>query len=706
MLIDLHCHTKKIKTGDAKTRNVDVSTFSEKIQKANVEIVAITNHNHFDYEQYKELKNSVKDYCKVWPGIEIDIDGREKRGHLIVIANPNNVKEFDKVVCKMVGSEDPDNCIFKLKEVYEELDKCDVIYIPHFHKEPKICEDDIEELNDLLKDKSRLFKETSDYRSLGVFANYDYSVIIGSDVQDWNVYEKSTFANLRLSVTSFKQFCLLAKKDKVIIDTLLNKKHSSEFNVSPYKNVNLKLKIYEDINIIFGQKGTGKSEILKSIKNNYDTRGIACQSYVGSTKEDDFSKLLRTSDMVRDVSTLGIDTCSQQISFLKKWEDSSPTLLKNYLDWHKTKENNKNKSRMKITDAVSLPIIDNSKINKLEIDYNRITNKIISEINKINLNEYLSKHEATKLKELLENLANNAYKNLIDEWKESQAIELVNFSLRKIKSTADKCSNTVSKPIETGFEKFVFNRIALKDNLDNIKINLECEEKNERILIGELDEKGEIYVQNKYRMLTTKSKTSEFDKGINKLKEIKNKLYNMINEYYCDDLVKSVKEFNEIIYEQNIESIECFLGLSKSIVTNNGEEYNPSNGERGILLLQKLLKDNSDVYILDEPELGMGNSYINNNILPQIVDLAKQHKTVIIATHNANIAVRTLPYMSIYRTHKNGKYETYIGNPFNDELININNNSDYKNWTEESMHTLEGGKEAFYERKDIYESGS
>ena len=137
----------------------------------------------------------------------------------------------------------------------------------------------------------------------------------------------------------------------------------------------------------------------------------------------------------------------------------------------------------------------------------------------------------------------------------------------------------------------------------------------------------------------------------------------------------------------------------------NGEIYKPSNGERGILLMQKLLDSESDVYILDEPELGMGNSYITSNILLKLTDLAKRRKTVIIATHNANIAVGTLPYISILRTHENGVYKTYVGNPFYDELRNIDDETDIKNWTQESMHTLEGGKNAFYDRKDIYESG-
>ena len=102
----------------------------------------------------------------------------------------------------------------------------------------------------------------------------------------------------------------------------------------------------------------------------------------------------------------------------------------------------------------------------------------------------------------------------------------------------------------------------------------------------------------------------------------------------------------------------------------------------------------------------MGNSYIDATIRPQISDLARRHKVVVVATHNANLAVRTLPYMSIFRKYENGVYSTYTGNPFRNELINIEDNSDLLNWTVESMHTLEGGKEAFYERKDIYESGN
>ena len=87
-----------------------------------------------------------------------------------------------------------------------------------------------------------------------------------------------------------------------------------------------------------------------------------------------------------------------------------------------------------------------------------------------------------------------------------------------------------------------------------------------------------------------------------------------------------------------------------------------------------------------------------------ITKLAKKRKFVVIATHNANIAVRTLPYMSVFRNYVNGTYKTYVGNPFDDQLVNLEDLTDVKSWTEESMHSLEGGREAFYERRDIYES--
>lgn len=708
MRIDLHCHTKKVKTGDAYTRNVTKDKFFQKVIEAEVKIIAITNHNQFDYMQYKEFKDVTEGYCDIWPGVELDIIGKAdqkgncKRGHLIVIANPKNVELFNTQVQELVNDEDVNTFQIGVKKVYETLGKCDCIYIPHFHKEPKLSDEDIQELGELLPDSSRLFKETSDYRSLGVFSNFDYSVIIGSDVQDWNKYETSKFADIRLPVQTFEQFCLLAKKDVQIIDTLLNQKRKKEIPVSPYKKVNFKLPFYEDINIIFGQKGTGKTEILESLKKYYIENGIAMESYKGNEKDSDFSKMLKVNDIIATPDKLQLDSMRQQFIDVYNWKEELPTSFEKYISWMETKDNNKNKGRMKITECVHIE--EGVRDRKLESDYKYLKEFTESTFEKIDIEKYLDEQERTTLMLLLGKLCENINDAKMQKWNSDKSIKLTNWSIDKIKAIADKCSDTISKPSSVGFYDFAMGRFKLFENVEEICSTFSVEDKVEKEYLGNLEEKGDIYIQTRYRMLTKESRTDEFKQGITVLRNCKLVIDGIKKAVLAENISEEVSKFQEF-YDDGIKDIGAFIGVSKETALENGEIYRPSNGERGILLMQKLLDSESDVYILDEPELGMGNSYITSNILPKLTDLAKRRKTVIIATHNANIAVGTLTYISILRTHENGIYKTYVGNPFYDELRNINDETDTKNWTQESMHTLEGGKNAFYDRKDIYESG-
>ena len=152
--------------------------------------------------------------------------------------------------------------------------------------------------------------------------------------------------------------------------------------------------------------------------------------------------------------------------------------------------------------------------------------------------------------------------------------------------------------------------------------------------------------------------------------------------------------------------------LLKNQVPNKVEIYyhnkllkHHSIGQRAsALILFILMQSDNDIILIDQPEDDLDNKIIYDEVITAIKK-KKQKMQFVFATHNANIAVGTLPYISILRTHENGVYKTYIGNPFYDELRNINDETDTKNWTQESMHTLEGGKNAFYDRKDIYESG-
>jgi len=711
MKIDLHCHTKKVKKGDPDTRNVSVELFSEKIKNADVKIVAITNHNHFDYKQYELFSNAVSNYCQVWPGIELDAYGdsirkdKKVKFHLIIVSNPDDSKVFDSTVQSFINGTKPDDFEEHISKICEAFKELDVLYIPHFlGKTPAITEDDLILLRSLVPDPTRVFTETTE-SSIGVLVNYDFHALVGSDVRNWQEYEESMFSDLRLPVSSFNQFCMLAKRDNVVIDTILNKKKSCIYRVKPHTSVNLDLRIYEDINIIFGQKGTGKSVILKSLANEMTNEGLKCVMYVGSQKDDDFKKLLSTADMECSCEKMSIEKCEEEFRLLHEWKDSSVTLFSQYINWYDTRNNNENKKSMKITEAVDMVLPDNRDLKRKKKDKKNIddANK---KIGQVDLDEYLSQRDKKQFEKLVTKLNDGVLAKTLECFDSYKCVELTNYSINKIKELADKKTDTVSKPSSTGFLEYAQSRINVKRATTKILEELEKPDVFDQERIGELESKGDIFIRSRYRLLRTNSRTNEFKKGINALKNIKKLLGEISEDYYKCDLSSAIEKLAEALDADSVSSLEDFIGLSKIIVDKEGNPYEPSNGEKGILLLQQVIQGDADAYLFDEPELGMGNSYIDATIRPQISDLAKRHKTVVIATHNANLAVRTLPYMSIFRRYENGNYYTYIGNPFRNELTNIEDESDLLNWTVESMHTLEGGKEAFYERKDIYESGN
>lgn len=703
MKIDLHCHTRRIKTGDGVGREVTPDLFREKVLEADVKLIAITNHNTFDYEQYCVLKEKVAGDCQIWPGVEIDIQDLASKWHLIVVVNPDQASFFKEKVDLLFDGDNLETCTHTLDEVCESFKECDAIYISHFHKKPSISEADMEKLISLVGDTSRVFNETQDHRSMGVLANYDYNTLVGSDVKNWADYEKCSFAELRLPVESFAQFCLLAKRDTSVVDSLINKKTPIIVQASPHESVTIALKLYPDVNIIFGQKGTGKTEILTSMYKRMLEQGLRCEKSVASERVDEFSELTSTQDMPRDLSIVGRDPCEAQFLLLKEWSDNNPTKFSRYLDWYRTKENNSNKRRMRITNAQEIQFNKPGKYDA-HISESQAINEISINLRKIAIEDYLSPSECENLRKLISQLLKKIYTCRRNDIAEEIAVRLANYSINKIKEIADRNTDSVSKPSTTGYRDFAKTRLKLLAAIDCILKNLEVTEKNEQRAIGELEDKGTIYINSKYRMLCDESRTSEFDKGIRALREVKSKVFSVNRHILDSDLAPILDDLVSTCEEHGINSVSCFLGKSKQIVTSDLQEYKPSNGERGILLLQRVLSKEADAYFLDEPELGMGNSYIDTSIRPVISDLGKRRKYVVVATHNANIAVRTLPYMSIYRTHRNGKYKTYVGNPFNDKLINLENPSDVLSWTDESMHSLEGGREAFYERRDIYES--
>ena len=280
MKIDLHCHTKKSKKGDSEKRNVSVEKFIENIENADVKIAAITNHNEFDIEQYNKIINKNIDF-QLWPGIEFDVNYKEEEAHLIIIANPKKVDEFNKTIKEIIRDRKPDEISINIDIIIDKFKDKDVLFLGHsFGKNKKISKAMNDKLMEGINENHRLFLEPSSYKTLSVMVDYGFRAIMGSDIENWEEYFKCELPELKLEIDSFEKFILLAKKDTSTINTLLQKKEKKDITINikinDKKYIKETIPIYNDINIIFGLKGTGKSRIIDGFYEKFVNDGVSC----------------------------------------------------------------------------------------------------------------------------------------------------------------------------------------------------------------------------------------------------------------------------------------------------------------------------------------------------------------------------------------------------------------------------------------------
>ena len=709
MKIDIHCHTKKIRSGEPESRAVTKEVFLKSIQDAGVDIVAITNHDIFDKNQYDEFVEYVGSKFQIWPGIELDTLHSGNNFHLILVGDPACAGVFDEKVKQLTNGKSGDFTI-ELDSIINHFSGENILYIPHFgSKRPAISEDNLEYLKGRLGKKSpRVIVEDTNVRSAGILTSHGFNAITGSDVRDWDNYSACEVSSLRLPIDTFGQFCLFLDRDKSTIETMLNKTSNYEYTGRPKEDdpkITIPVKLYNEVNILFGDKGLGKTNILKSVRKEAEAGGKIVSTYIASEKDDYFKELLDVSDMDRTANKLGMDTCEEEFAYIKQWSDETPTSLQLYADHAKSAETRKAKNKLKLSDTELLEDYDSRKSTKVINDRDKY--KEYAQSIKQIAARYVSDHELTSFEEAIDGLYDKITEKVRNELILKYTTDLYNHAIKFINNKVSEKTDTAPKPGSPGFMKYAINKLELKQSLDKITGFLKLKDKKhtESFRIGELGDKGNLYIQKEWSMLG-KTGYEKYKSSI-KIEDLKNArtyLNKLKGGVFSDSIENILDDCRSSL--SRIDSLDVFVGLRKYPTLNdNGEEYSPSNGEKAIIAIQRALDCKADFYVLDEPELSLGGEYIDDVIRQKISNLGREKKTVFIATHNANIAVRTLPYASIYRKYDKGEYKTYVSNPFTNKLLNINNENDVLSWREESMRTLEGGEAAFKNRGEIYESG-
>lgn len=711
MRIDLHCHTKKCKKGDGNKRNVTKDKFIKKICEADVGVVAITNHNCFDKDQYLDFQN---EKFLIWPGIELDIYGDESKGHCILIGNPKDVEVFDKKMKQIINGTHPDDFNIEICDLATKIKDLDVIAICHYgRKNPSLSQNDIDKFKNELSEEIPFYCEPRNLISAGIYYAKNINTMIGSDVRDWDNYSSDRVPELKLPIDSFANFKLLIKKDRQIIETFVNKKESRILNITPFENKkeSMQLKIFNDINILFGGKGTGKTKILEALeKELLNTYPNEISSYYASGKTQSYNDLIDKQIYDSDFDKLSIDDCSEEIKFFSNWKEINMCTLKDYKDWKVSQKNKKIK--FGFINATFIDEISYDTLHQKRNNYKNVKNaiKTIKENDNI---KYLNEVELRSLNMLLDKLDYSIYIDEKKEYCKVKSLELEKFTINKMKMLYTNKKGTFTKPSSTGLLDIYNHSSNAKKKAKKIIFNLNVDSYFENKFLGEISDKDFIYVRKEIFIdskhytkdclkILHASKCKEFEKNV---KLILDNCFGLNLNSYITQFVGFNKE-NEItslrkLYFEKVTTIKT----NSRIEMNNSEtqiEYTPSSGEQAMLIISHAIEVKKKVYILDEPEMSVGHDYINNKILPRLKELSRNNSIVIIATHDANIAVRSLPFQSIYREKTGAKGITYVGNPFIEEMKDIENEKNVLSWTELSLNTLEGGKIAFNERGETY----
>lgn len=714
MLIDLHCHTNSLKNG-GEERNISVEKMIPILEEKGVGIVSITNHNSFNVDEFNEAKLlGEKSGIQFYPGVEVDVLGTEnERAHIIVVVDPEQSPQLDTLFGNS-AIDNPDSYTIALVDLIDKIKDMDYLFIVHYGKSPELGKKSLEYAKQNVEEH-RLFLEPSNYRSLSIHSNKGHSCIVGSDIKDWSKYLDSSnvLPELKFDVKSFKEFVLLAKRDKDIVQTLLNRTSTTKLNVNlkmdgsstPFRKEQIVL--YDDLNIIFGGKGSGKSKYLKFISESLKDLGKTFTYYDSEDAKSILEQHRKVKPDEHSVEAISNDVLNCDFSAIREWKETKPTAISLYREAVDTNRNKRNRKYLSIVEVTNLKNAYDSELPIYEENYKKI--KDFESWMTQNDLEYLFVNESTEMKksiiDILTYLKSKSFEKYKEYWINSQAVKLANKSIEIIKTETDLLSNGRSIPSEAGLEAMFLNVVKPYKDLVSFSKFAELDSKEYKHKFGDLEENKPLYLITSYSPLNSNVKAKDYcfkKHKISELMKVSTAFQNAKNSFLTSEFNGKLVEASELIKEKKINDLSDFVCISRRYSTENQDYYVPSSGEEKVIAFQKALEEKSQYYLLDEPEKSLGSLYTSTVILSQIKRLSKLRKCVVCTTHSANIAVLGMPLQTFLKEYNNRVYETYSGNMFTNQLVSLINPDNSCSWSETSVNLLEGGKYAFDERSYAY----
>ncbi|WP_438838874.1 PHP domain-containing protein [Streptococcus pluranimalium] len=382
--IDLHIHTQQCKQGDGKKRIISPENFVKKMRENNVEICSITNHNKFDIEEYEKIIE-LDSELTVFPGMELDVllyNGQHR--HIIVITGPESRKKFDQVFDE--ESRNYDTYIINYDDFLsnvKEFSNSEIIIIPHFYLKDKdrgITLAEADRLRQDLKDYT-IILEPKSIQAMGIINAHNDLALFGSDVKDWSQYGEIILPEIKYKIGSFAKFYRLAADPALFIKTILEStdKHSVQMSDQPekYSNLSSPIEIFDDINIVFGEKGSGKTIFVKNyVYPTLKNSGKNVFFHEGKDYKQEYAEIINSlSDKVKIESDVIVNIKETMQELLNYSESNNYSGLNKIVNYRSSTLNNQNAIRIGKKDAKVFEPSNLSNVNNLLKKFREIFDK-------------------------------------------------------------------------------------------------------------------------------------------------------------------------------------------------------------------------------------------------------------------------------------------------------------------------------------------
>lgn len=668
--IDFHIHTVETVSDHHFVFNMD--TLQKYAHTMSLDCIAITNHNMFDLEQFNEIVSNIP--ITVFPGIEIDVEGC----HLLLIDDGNELTDFD-TKCKKITTAIPTKhdsiSVEELKVIFPNLTK--YILIPHYQKNPEIKKETLAKLRDNITSgevtSAKKFK----------YCIKDNDALVPVCFSDMRMEKNKT------SFSSGQTYIDLGEISHAGIKSCLRDKNkvflSKEDGHKFFDALDNGLKLSTGLNVMLGERSTGKSYTLNKISNQSEFEKI---KYIkqfellqksSSEDESSFKMLLNkkqslfTENYLREFKSVVDDLSNVDL-------ENDENLLEQYISslLKNAKDSAKADSFSKVKLFGETKFIE-SKLNNLK--------SLIDSVQKL--------------------IDNTEYRSLIDDHLPIESLKslvvklMTEYSNEMEVNLKKRCLNDVIETIRNNLKVRTASQPIEDIDLYAIAKNRNKVEKFKEIVIS-IKKKREIsskYIQD-YKIVSTR-------KSFSNAQELKSfsgtKLkFSTAYTHYADPYTY-LTYLREIGLEES-DYYKYFARIDYRILNRYG--YEVSGGERSEFRLLQEISDAQqyDMLLIDEPDSSFDNIFLLNKVNKLIKEISK-NMPVVIVTHNSTVGASIKPDYILYTSkiieEDSVKYQIFAGYPSDKYLKGVDGNTKISH--EALLNCLEAGENPYIERREGYE---